>query len=105
MSTAKDPKVPPGPYGKWIGGTSGAFQKNVLEFLTELNRSYGDAIRYRFALNIYGYIFTNPDHNKYVLQENSKNFTRNVPIFNMLRKIQGNGLLVSEGELWLRQRR
>src|SRR5690606_6197594 len=61
---------------------------------------------YRFFLHYYGYSFTHPDHLKHILQENNKNYTKQPhPTNQLLRPFAGDGLLTSDGDEWLWQRR
>ena len=97
---------PPGPQGNWLTGTVKAFQEDTLQTMIELNQMYGDAIRFRFFLNYYGYIFTHPTHNKHILQDNNKNYTKTPnPTLELIQQIVGNGLLTNDGASWRRQRR
>ncbi|MBL0340437.1 MAG: cytochrome P450 [Bacteroidetes bacterium] len=57
----------------------------------------------RFSLRNVSYI-QNPDFIHHVLQENNKNYTKSLR-YEQLKYLLGNGLLTSEGEFWLRQRR
>lgn len=67
---------------------------------------YGDAIRFRYVLFIHGYLFCHPNHYDHILQENRQNYQKYPnPIFEILRTGGGDGLLTSEGALWMRQRR
>jgi cytochrome P450 len=51
-------------------------------------------------------IINHPDYIKRVLQENYRNYDKNVPIFNIFRPLLGNGLVTNYGgESWLQQRR
>jgi cytochrome P450 len=51
-----------------------------------------------------GYLITNPDDVRHVLQDNARNYHKS-PLYGKLRLFLGNGLLTSEDEFWLRQRR
>jgi cytochrome P450 len=61
-----------------------------------------------FALNL-GFtrvVFLNhPRHAQYVLRDNAHNYRKGGAMWDAVRKVLGNGLVVSEGEFWLRQRR
>ncbi|MFN0063807.1 MAG: cytochrome P450 [Myxococcaceae bacterium] len=46
-----------------------------------------------------------PDGVRHVLQENARNYTKQTPGFDVVRELLGQGLLTSDGEFWLRQRR
>ncbi len=97
---------PPGPRGHWLTGTAAAFRQAPLKTLVQYHAQYGDAVRFRFFPGLYGYTFVHPDHNQHVLQDNNRNYTKiPSPSFVILQPILGNGLLTSDGETWLRQRR
>ena len=51
-----------------------------------------------------GYLITNPADVRHVLQDNARNYQKS-PLYQKLRMSLGNGLLTSEGDFWLRQRR
>ena len=51
------------------------------------------------------YLTDRPELIKYVLQQNHRNYTKTAIVRNILRKQIGNGLLTSEGDYWLKQRR
>lgn len=97
---------PPGPKVNWVTGTVSRFQKNPLGYMEQLVQEFGPAVRFRFFAHFHGYIFVHPDHNKHILQDNNKNYTKMPhPSFVILRPLAGNGLLTSDGEFWRRQRR
>jgi len=95
--------TPPGPRGSLLRGNFPDIQRDVLNFLTCCAREYGDIVRYRLV-TFYGYLLSHPDYVEEVLVKNNANFIKG----RGLRAngiLFGNGLLTSEGELWLRQRR
>ena len=96
---------PPGPTGHLIRGNLPEYVRNPLSYLMKITREYGDVARLRF-FHIPVYILNNPDHIESVLVTNNRHFIKPVdfrlPFF---RGIFGNGLLTSEGDFWLRQRR
>ncbi len=97
---------PSGPMGKWPLGMLKPFQDAPLETMVTMFQEYGDAIRFRAALNFYGYLFFHPDHYRHILQDNNRNYTKIPhPSLSLLRPVLGNGLLTSDGDFWRRQRR
>ncbi|MFC8763339.1 cytochrome P450 [Streptomyces sp. NPDC057193] len=50
------------------------------------------------------YIFNRPDYAKHVLADNAANYHKGIGLVES-RKVLGDGLLTSEGELWRKQRR
>lgn len=51
------------------------------------------------------YLVTHPDHVEYVLNDNWRNFGKTGPMWALFRRLLGNGLATSEGEVWRRSRR
>jgi cytochrome P450 len=51
------------------------------------------------------YLVRRPEDIRYILQENQHNFSKQTPGYAALRLVLGNGLVTSEGDFWLRQRR
>jgi cytochrome P450 len=49
-------------------------------------------------------VVAHPDDLRYVLQENARNYIRGRTV-NLIRPLLGNGLALSDGDFWLRQRR
>lgn len=66
-------------------------------------REYGDIVRYRL-ITFYGYLLNHPDYIEEVLVTNCANFIKGRGL-RANRALFGDGLLTSEGEHWLRQRR
>ncbi len=105
-SIRSDPSYPPGPTGHWLLGTLPAFRQNLLGTLESWLERFGDAIRFRYFVGRHGYLFCHPDHYRHILQEKQEQYTKRPnPIFDILRVVGGEGLLTSDGPMWLRQRR
>jgi cytochrome P450 len=68
------------------------------------HRDAGDVVRLHL-LGITAHIFAHPKAIRHVLQEGARKFTKPLQGRRALSGILGRGLLVSEGEFWLRQRR
>jgi enediyne biosynthesis protein E7 len=76
-----------------------------LQFLTAITTTYGDVVGYESDEDTV-LIVNRPELARYVLKENSANYTKQrTPDDLMLRPLLGNGLLTSDGEVWARQRR
>lgn len=106
-STREEAWRPPvGPHGHWLFGTVREFRNDILGTMQKWVKEYGDAVRFRFFLSNYGYLFCHPDHNKHFFQDNNRNYTKlPSPTVGALVPLVGYGLLTSDGESWLRQRR
>ena len=96
-------KFPPGPYGHFLAGNLEDLRSRVLAFFSELSEKYGDIATIRFSIRKVLFI-NHPDYIYHVLQENNRNYTKSLR-YEQLKHLLGNGLLTSEGEYWLRQRR
>jgi cytochrome P450 len=64
---------------------------------------FGDVVRLS-TLPHPVYLLSHPDAAQYVLRDNADNYRKGV-LFKPIAALQGQGLLTSEGEHWLRQRR
>ncbi|MEA2575171.1 MAG: hypothetical protein QOH93_2469 [Chloroflexia bacterium] len=97
-------KTPLGPKGAPIIGSVRAMRKDPLRFLLNVSRRYGDVAQYTFV-RLTEYLVNHPAGVKRVLQENNRNYTKNVFDYNILKEALGHGLLTNDGESWLSQRR
>ncbi len=106
MATATAPqpsRSPPGPPGTLIGGHLPAFRRARLDFLTQCARTYGDFVSIRLGPKRILLVY-DPDAIEFVLVTGSRHFRKHFALrLNPL--VLGNGLLTSEGDFWLRQRR
>jgi cytochrome P450 len=94
---------PPGPRPNALVGNLLEFRKNPLEFYTDCHRKYGDILRYQI-LNVNVFLLSRPDWIEAALGGDYHNFTKG-RILRANRLMLGNGLILNEGENWLRQRR
>src|SRR5438105_353093 len=98
-----DAPLPPGPRGHWLSGNLPEFRSARLGFFTQCVRDYGDIVRVRFGPRRV-YIVAHPDLIEEVLVARSREVIKHFALrLNPL--VLGNGLLTSEGDFWLRQRR
>ncbi|HYA98069.1 MAG TPA: cytochrome P450 [Methylomirabilota bacterium] len=93
------PGLPPGARGRHFRNLRG----DALAYLTHLFRTYGDIVTLRY-LNYRIFFISHPDLIEEVLVTQSKKFFKG-RILRANRRLFGNGLLTSEGDFWLRQRR
>ncbi len=75
----------------------------MIEFVQKYSKSYGD-IFFVNTLKEEMVIINHPDYAKHIFQDNNKNYIKSFA-YQVLRLFLGNGLLTSEGDFWLRQRR
>ena len=80
-----------------------AMRGDRLSFLQKLKDEHGDVVRFRVATQPV-WVLSHPDHIRDVLVVNQKKFMKGRGI-QMMKQLLGEGLLTSEGEFHLRQRR
>jgi cytochrome P450 len=85
-------------------GVLGEIRRDSLGFLLNTFQSYGDVTQYQLG-PINSHLVAHPDGVKHVLQEHVKNYTKDHFSYSMVRWVVGNGILTSQGDFWLRQRR
>jgi cytochrome P450 len=104
MSSAAKLKFPPGPSNglkRWSLGPLNS--GDPLKYFTGLMREYGDLVSLR-VLNFRILLLNHPDHIEDVLVNHPRKFIRGrVLLAN--KRVFGRGLLTSDGDFWLRQRR
>lgn len=84
-------------------GSAFSILANPLEFFTRVMHQHEGMAAVKVG-TITVYVANHPDEIKYVLMDNSKNYTKG-PMYRSIRNLLGNGLPASEGSFWLRQRR
>lgn len=98
-------KYPPGPRDWFFGFQLGRrLQKRTLEFMTDVARNYGDLTYFRLGpFRVYS--VNAPSLVREVLVSKAKQFPKVARSTRVLSQFDGQGLAVSQGEFWLRQRR
>jgi cytochrome P450 len=98
-------RYPPGPRDWCFGLTVGLRSlREPLAFLRDTARRYGDVAHIQVG-PIHSYLFNHPDLVREVLVTRGKSFRKWGRQTRVFRKIDGDGLINSEGDFWLRQRR
>lgn len=99
-----DTRRPPGPRSLSPLGSVPAIARDAEGFALKMWQHYGDIVRNRF-LFWPGYLLYHPDHVKYVLHDNHRNYDKQLPMKETVRPFFGNGLFTNDGPSWLHQRR
>ena len=95
---------PPGPKGSFVLGNLPDFARDLLGFFTACARRHGDVVSLRLGL-WRGVLVSHPDLVEQVLVTRNRDFRKHRFFFRHVEAIFGNGLVTSEGDFWLRQRR
>ena len=103
MWHATGKKFPPGPSEGLRRWSLGPLNDTPLEYFTKLAREYGDVAGIR-VLNFKTIFINHPQAIEEALVTNARKYTKG-RVLRANRHVFGEGLLTSEGEFWLRQRR
>ena len=96
--------LPPGPRTRgWLGQLS-EMRRDPIGLLLGLARDHGEIAHVRLA-NRHVVLLSDPEYVRHVFQDNYQNYSKQTRGFQVLRSFLANGLLTSEGDEWLRQRR
>ncbi len=87
----------------WVGSLPGLL-RHRLEFLEAARRRYGDIYTLDFGVSR-AIVLCHPRHAQHVLVDHARNYSKGGPMWDAIRTFVGNGLPVSEGAFWKRQRR
>ena len=93
----------PGPRGGLFFGSAGEFRRDQLGFYASCAHQYGDFVQTRMGPYRIFMLF-HPDAIEELLVARNRDFIKS-PGVRLLRPVLGDGLLLSEGDTWLRQRR
>jgi cytochrome P450 len=93
----KDERIPPGPQENYRA------KEDLLEWMSRQFEIYGDIYKASIA-GFNAYVTRNVEFAHHVLVENWQNYVKGQNI-ERVALLLGDGLMVSEGELWKRQRR
>ncbi len=96
-------KFPPGPPPNLLRSLFGALQQNPLVYFTGLFHKYGDVCGLRIG-NFRSFVVFHPDLIEEVLVNKARRYHKG-RILQANKFLFGEGLLTSEGDFWLRQRR
>jgi cytochrome P450 len=94
----------PGPKGYPLVGVVPFMIKQGAEYLLSVFQRYGDVAELRLLGRMRMFLISHPDDVEYVLKKNQRNFIVKRPSLH-LEAMMGKGLTLSNGDLWLHQRR
>ena len=94
--------VPPGLSGVELFRTLPELRRDTLRGFADLTARFGHVVRFKGLWTTF--ILTHPRDIEHVLQTNAQNY-RKGRSYRVMRESTGDGLFVSEGEFWRRQRR
>ena len=95
--------LPPGPKGTLIGGNIGQVGPRRVDFFLDLARTYGPLASFRVG-RWRLFLASDPDLIQQVLVTDAKHYIKHFGA-RTFKPVLGNGLVTSEGDFWLRQRR
>jgi cytochrome P450 len=90
------------PEFKWLAGSAAAFKGDTLQFYEQCERQAGMVQTHAWRLPVY--VVTDPALIEEVLIRKTSAFAKSSGL-RLAQRAFGNGLLTSDGPLWLRQRR
>ncbi len=97
------PGLPPGPRGALIGGNLRQIGPRRVDFFLELARTYGPVASFRVGRHRI-FLVSDPDLVEQVLVADARHYIKHFGA-RVFEPALGNGLVTSEGQFWLRQRR
>jgi cytochrome P450 len=95
--------LPPGPRGTLIGGNLRQIGPRRVDFFLELARTYGPVAHFRVGRHRI-FLISDPDLIEQILVTDAKHYIKHFGA-RVFKPVLGNGLVTSEGQFWLRQRR
>jgi cytochrome P450 len=102
--TTASSKQPPGPKGLPFLGMALALRRDPLAGLQRMAREYGDIVRFH-VMTRERILLNHPDWINQVLVAQHQKFHKSELTRRITVRMLGQGLLISEGEFWRRQRR
>jgi cytochrome P450 len=94
----------PGPSGYPLVGVVPFMVRDGADYLRTMFAQYGDIVELKLLGPLRLYLFAHPDHVQHILQTKNQNYIVKRPSMH-LTAMMGQGLTLSNGDLWLRQRR
>jgi cytochrome P450 len=95
---------PPGPRGDFLVGVLLQLRRDALGFLLNSAQTYGDVVRLPLGPAT-GYMVNNPDLIHELLVDQADKLNKSALDKEVLGEFLGNGLIISDGDFWKRQRK
>ena len=95
-------RFPPGPEGEGKLGCLPEMRSNPMQFLEKVAQKYGGIARINMGA-YYSYLVSEPRLIKEVLVDNYDKYKKNTR-YKQVRMVIGEGMLLSEGDVWKKQR-
>ena len=103
--THPTPAAHPPMTGGWpLIGALPALIRQQIDFLPAAHARYGEIYTLNLGLT-QAVVLNHPDHAQHVFRDHARNYAKGGKFWEIIREMLGNGLVVSEGDFWLRQRR
>ena len=96
-------RAAPGPRGHFIFGSMRQVRDDRIRFVSSLAREYGGIARFKLGPKTM-YLISDSQMANHVLSTNHKNYSKGLGLTHA-KALLGKGLLTSEGELWMQQRK
>ncbi|WP_257450226.1 cytochrome P450 [Archangium lipolyticum] len=104
MHHAADMQTPPRVPGLPLLGTLPELLIRKLDYVSELRERHGDIFTLDLKVGEV-VLLCHPRHAQHVFVDRARSYGKSGPVFDSLRTLLGNGLAMSEGDFWMRQRR
>ena len=103
IAAKSDLQLPPGPRGLPVIGNALQMGGRDIKKTVTLRQTFGDIVYMKLG-SLNAYMLFNPDDVYHVLVKNQKNYIKGMG-YDGLRLMLGQGLVTSDGETWLQDRR
>jgi len=98
-------KTPPGPPVQFFIGSAREALRNPLAFNLKYWKQYGDYLKFHALPGMTWYMFTDPSAVEHILQTHQQKYQKPSRFKDSFGLLGGKGLLTSDGDYWLKQRR